>query len=204
MMFDIPFKNDVRSLAAPGGTMFISRPLRPLLISLAVLSLLVVLRTSAQQPAAPPQKLAVVDTERILLTSQLGKKALEDLKKLQSQKENELKVKGEGLLALQKQFSDGQATLGADQRASLQRQLQEGKTELDRMREDATRELNKKRDDVLAGIDQKVMPVINQVGKELGYGMIFRKFESGLIYADDGLDITNAVIQRLDKTKTAG
>ncbi len=42
------------------------------------------------------------------------------------------------------------------------------------------------------------MPVINQVGKELGYNMIFRKFESGLIYADDALDITTQVIQRLD------
>jgi len=28
--------------------------------------------------------------------------------------------------------------------------------------------------------------------------MIFRKFESGLIYADDAIDITSAVVQRLD------
>ena len=35
------------------------------------------------------------------------------------------------------------------------------------------------------------MPVINQVGKELGYTLIFRKFESGLIYADEAIDITN-------------
>jgi Skp family chaperone for outer membrane proteins len=40
--------------------------------------------------------------------------------------------------------------------------------------------------------------VINQVGKDLGYTLIFRKFESGLIYADEAIDITSVVIQRLD------
>ena len=49
-------------------------------------------------------------------------------------------------------------------------------------------------------VDQQVMPVINQVGKELGYTLIFRKFESGLIYADEAIDITKSVIQRLDAT----
>ena len=51
---------------------------------------------------------------------------------------------------------------------------------------------------MLGQIDERVMPVINQVGKELGYTMIFRKFESGLIYADDAIDITGVIIQRLD------
>ena len=37
-----------------------------------------------------------------------------------------------------------------------------------------------------------------EICRELGYTLIFRKFESGLIYADDGVDITNVVIQRID------
>jgi hypothetical protein len=47
------------------------------------------------------------------------------------------------------------------------------------------------------------MPVINQVGKELGYTLIFRKFESGLIYADEAVDITASIIQRLDGAAAA-
>ena len=67
-----------------------------------------------------------------------------------------------------------------------------------RQQDDATRELNKKRDEMLAQIDDRVMPVINQAGKDLGYTLIFRKFESGLIYADEAIDITGVIIQRLD------
>ncbi len=48
------------------------------------------------------------------------------------------------------------------------------------------------------------MPVINQAGKDLGYTLIFRKFESGLIYADEAIDITTIIIQRLDAAAGQG
>jgi outer membrane protein len=95
-------------------------------------------------------------------------------------------------------MNDGRLSLAQDKLADLSKQYEEKEIVLKRAQDDATRELNKKRDDMLAQIDERVMPVINQVGKELGYTMIFRKFESGLIYADDTIDITNVVIQRLD------
>ena len=42
------------------------------------------------------------------------------------------------------------------------------------------------------------MPIIAQIGKEKGYVLIFRKFESGLIYAADEVDITSEIIKRID------
>ena len=67
-----------------------------------------------------------------------------------------------------------------------------------RFQDDANRELTKRRDEVLAAVDQKVMPIINQYGQANGYDLIFRKFESGLIYAADAVDITDEVIAALD------
>jgi Skp family chaperone for outer membrane proteins len=43
-----------------------------------------------------------------------------------------------------------------------------------------------------------VFPIINTLGKEGGYTLIFNKFQSGLVYADEAIDITDLVIQRLD------
>ena len=157
---------------------------------------------AAQAAAAPAAggaiKIAVIDTEKILLSSVAGKKAVADLKKLQEQRENELRGKAQELKDLQTKITDGRLSLAQDKLADLSKQLEEKDIALRRAQEDATRELNKKRDDMLAGIDERVMPVINQVGKELGYTLIFRKFESGLIYADEAVDITGTVIQRLD------
>ncbi len=155
----------------------------------------------AAAPAPVPAgtiRIAVIDTEKILLSSVAGKKAVADLKKLQDQREKELVAKAQELKDLQAKMNDGRLSLAQDKLADLSKQYEEKEINLKRAQDDATRELNKKRDDMLAQIDERVMPVINQVGKELGYTMIFRKFESGLIYADDGIDITNVVIQRLD------
>jgi outer membrane protein len=151
-------------------------------------------------PAAPSGtiRVAVIDTEKILLSSAAGKKAVADLKKLQDQREKELVAKAQELKDLQAKINDGRLSLAQDKLADLSKQYEEKEIGLKRAQDDATRELNKKRDDMLAQIDERVMPVINQVGKDLGYTMIFRKFESGLIYADDAIDITGVVIQRMD------
>jgi outer membrane protein len=159
----------------------------------------------AAQPArpagAPAQgnlRIAVIDTEKILLSSAAGKRAMADLKKLQDQRENDLRAKAQEIKDLQAKITDGRMSLAQDKLADLSKQLEEKDILLRRAQDDATRELTKKRDDMLAAIDERVMPVINQVGKELGYTLIFRKFESGLIYADEGVDITGVVVQRLD------
>jgi outer membrane protein len=157
---------------------------------------------AAQPVAAPapggPIRIAVIDTEKILLSSAAGKKAMADLKKLQEAKENDLRAKAQELKDLQAKISDGRLSLAQDKLADMAKAAEEKDILLRRAQDDANRELTKKRDDMLAQIDERVMPVINQVGHELGYTLIFRKFESGLIYADEAVDITSVVVQRLD------
>jgi outer membrane protein len=154
---------------------------------------------AAARPApAGTAKIAVVNTEQILLDSQTGKKALADLKKVQDQKEAELNAKQEEIKNLQAKIDSGRLSLAQDKLADLEKQLEDKVIAGRRLQDDANRDLNKKKDDVLGSVDQRVMPVITQLGKEMGFTLIFRKFESGLIYADDALDITTLVIQRLD------
>jgi outer membrane protein len=127
-----------------------------------------------------------------------GKKAIAELKKAQEAKEGELRAKQQEIKELQDKLSQGRLTLAQDKLAEMSKQLEDKEISLRRLSDDATRELNKRKDDLLGGIDEKVMPLINQIGHEQGYTMIFRKFESGLIYADDAIDITSTVVQRLD------
>jgi outer membrane protein len=152
----------------------------------------------APAPAASGLKIAVIDTEQVLLGSQTGKKALADLKKMQEQKEGEARTKSQEIKDLQTKINDGRMSLAQDKLTEMEKQLEDRIIALKRFQDDANRELNKRKDEALAQIDKRVMPVINQVGKEQGYTLIFRKFESGLIYADEAVDITNLIIQRLD------
>lgn len=162
-----------------------------------------VFAAQAARATAPESavKISVIDTEKILLSSNTGKKAVADLKKLQDAAENQLKSQQQEIQDLQTKINNGRLSLSQDQLAQLKKQLEDKTIALRRYQDDATRDLSKKRDDMLAAIDQKVMPIINQIGKEMGYTLIFRKFESGLIYADDAIDITALAVQRLDAGK---
>jgi outer membrane protein len=153
---------------------------------------------TARPAVAGPIKIAVIDTERILLNSQAGKKAVAELKTAQEQKERELDRQQKEIRDLQTKIDEGRLSLAQDKLADMEKQLEDKVITARRMQDDANRELQKKKDEVLGSVDQRVMPVINQVGKELGYTLIFRKFESGLIYADEAVDITPVIIQRLD------
>lgn len=143
-------------------------------------------------------KIAVIDTEKILTTSVAGKKALADLKKTQEAKENEIKARQNEIKDLQDKLSQGRLSLSQDKLNEMDKQIEDKVIGLRRLQDDAQRDLTKKKDELLGSIDEKVMPVINKAGKELGFNLIFRKFESGLIYADDALDITDSIIQRMD------
>ena len=152
----------------------------------------------AQAPTGSQIKVAVIDTEQILLNSTAGKKVLADLKKLQEQKEGELRSRNQEIKDLQTKLNEGRLSLAQDKISDMEKQLEDKVIALRRLQDDANRDMQKKRDELLGQIDQRVMPVINQAGKELGYTLIFRKFESGLIYADEAVDITKVIIQRMD------
>ncbi len=139
-----------------------------LLLFVAVLVTVAAMRdwtpTTAQ---VTPTKIAVIDTEAILLRSKLGKAMTAELRKLQE---------------------DTQTQYNAETDRAKREQISQN----------ATTKYNATRDRLMASIDVKMMPTIDAVGKEMKVAAIFRKFESGLIYADDSLDITNTIIQRID------
>lgn len=154
--------------------------------------------------AAQGQKIAIIDTERILTASTTGKAALESLTALREQKTQQGQALEAQLTDLQNRLQEGRLSLSDDKLAELQRQVEDKALEMRRFQDDANRELATKRDEVLAQVDQKVMPVINRFGQEQGYDLIFRKFESGLIYAADAVDITDEVIAALDGGSASG
>ncbi|HET9767141.1 MAG TPA: OmpH family outer membrane protein, partial [Thermoanaerobaculia bacterium] len=66
------------------------------------------------------------------------------------------------------------------------------------------REMQKLEQEIMNPIEEQILRVINQVGQEQGYTLIFKKFQSGLVYADESIDLSPVVIQRFDTTAAAG
>lgn len=175
-------------------------------LAMAAVLAVAVLATAAPSAAQETSglKVAILDTERILTASETGKKALEELTALREQKEAEGQALQEEAEELRNRLSEGRLSLSEDRIAALEQELEDKAIELRRFQDDANRQLQKKRDEVLAAIDRKVMPIINEFGSEEGYDLIFRKFESGLIFAGEGIDVTQEIITRLDASEGGG
>ena len=143
-----------------------------------------------------PTRIAVVDVQKVLTQSAAGKAAYARLKTLQDQKLAGAKVIDNDIKKLEAAIEKGKATLPPAELTSLQTQLADKRVQVRRYSEDAEREIGEARSRELAALQKLAEPIIEAVAKEAGLAAIFNKFESGLVYASDAIDVTDAVIRR--------
>jgi outer membrane protein len=167
----------------------------------SLLVVLAVVIAAAAVPAAAQVNVAVIDVQRVVTESDPGKEALQKLKELQDAKIDEGRALQQELAALQEQMSKQRFTLSEERLAELGKQMEDKQIALQRFQDDAERELEEARRRELGGLEERILPVINEIGSEQGYILIFNKFQSGLVYADDAVDITDDVIRRFNITQ---
>jgi len=152
---------------------------------------------AAQAPAAS-QKIAVIEVQRIIQESAVGKEALARVGRLQQAKQEDLARRQKELRDLEQKIQEQGKSLSEDAMEKLQKDYQAKAVDLKRFQDDAQRDLEDAQRKELKTLEERIMPVIDAVGKELGYGLVFNKFNSGLLYASEDVDITNAVITRFN------
>ncbi len=153
----------------------------------------------AQAPTAP-MRMAVIDVQRVLNTSIAGKAAQDKLKKMQADKLAQAQKLQDQIKELDNEINTKKLSLSEDKLTDLQKQLSDKQLALQRFGQDADRDMNDARDKALMDLENQIKPVIDQIGKEMGLAIIFNKFESGLVYASDAIDITDLVIKRFNAT----
>jgi outer membrane protein len=157
-------------------------------------------QASAPPAAAGPLRIGVINVERLVQESALGKEAFNRVKRINDQKKEEGDKLQKELRDLEQKLADQGSALADDKRETLQKSYQEKAIAFKRFQDDATRELDAAQKKELGELERRVFPVINQVGKEKGFTMIFNKFQAGLLYADDAVDITDDVLKVFNTT----
>jgi outer membrane protein len=151
-----------------------------------------------------PSRVAIIDVQKVLTQSTAGKAAYDKLKKMQDERVERAKQMEDELRKIDTEISTKRLSLSEDKLAEMQKQLADKRIAMQRYAQDADREIGEARDRELQALEAKIKPVIDAIGKEMGVAAIFNKFESGLVYASDAIDITDTVIKRFnDATTTA-
>lgn len=148
-------------------------------------------------------KVAVINVQKVLADSAAGKASYERLKKMQEDRVARAKSMEDEIRKLESDLATKRLSLSEDKLQEMSKQLADRKINMQRFAQDADREIGEARDKELMALEQKIKPVIDVLGKEMGLAAIFNKFESGLVYASDAIDITETVVKRFNEANPA-
>ncbi len=159
--------------------------------------------TVVRAQEAPKLTVAVIDVQQVVNESAAGKETMARLRKLQDDKVAEGRKKADDLDTLKKQLATQRATLTDAKVTELGKQIEDKQVELQRFSDDTKQLLADAQRKELDALEKQIMPIITELGQEMKVQLIFNKFQSGLVYADDAVDITEQVVRRFNTKVTA-
>ena len=164
--------------------------------------------TQAPPPAAaalPPLakfqdglKYAYIRIDRIAAESNEGKNLNDRVKALNDQKVRELNEKNKALQSVQQKLESGGSVLNDTARAQLTSEVERQQRDIQRFTEDAQQDLQALQQQLQEEFTRKLNPVLDKVAKEKQVHMVFNATESGLVWADAGMDLTADIIAALN------
>ena len=147
-------------------------------------------------------KISVVDTQKVIDTSRVGKQMTNELKKLYTGFSADLEAKGKEIQELQEEvekLSLSKNTLSAANKEKLDKKTRELRIKIydaEKLKEKYQNDFKKEEIKRLKYTTKIVEEIIVEIGKKEGYLLI--KNTRGTIYSPEEIDITDKVIKLLD------
>ncbi len=142
------------------------------------------------------EKVGVFNADRVMTESQPGQQALALFTQLREQRVGELQVQQNQINTLQQQVLS--VPPGSADAVRLNREVENSILRLNRLQEDVEQELGLRQNELTSEIMQMIGQIIDVMGEEEGYTLIFNQAQSGLVYIGSALDITDEIIRRIN------
>jgi len=160
--------------------------------------------TPAAQAAKPfPEgaKIAICSVIEVSANSKAGQAARGQIEALQTKRLKEIDDKRKLIDANTTLLQS--PTLNEEKRAALQKDIDRGNVELQRMQQDAQQELQDLNTELQRSFMLKLSPVVQQIAAEKGLQVLLVRDEVGLLWFDAALDLTAEITRRLDAATAA-
>lgn len=146
--------------------------------------------------------IAVIDPQKVVQNSEMGKKALAEIKTLKDKKQGEIDQRQNSIQGMRDKLEKQRDILSAEARDKLNSDVQKAMTDLRRFSEDSEAEIQRELGKAIKGIEEKVLPIIQKMGEERGYSVIIQKDQ--LVYFSARNDITDEVIRLFNESMAKG
>jgi len=150
--------------------------------------------------AAEVVKFGAVDVQKILNESDAGKKAKSDLESLIKSKQILIDEKGKAIEKLKNDLEKQASVLSPDARKNKEDELEKYVREYQRLVQDSQADVKKKESELTENILKEIQDMIQKIGEDEGYTMIFER--GMVIYSNKGIDLTDIVLKKFDDLKS--
>jgi outer membrane protein len=143
-------------------------------------------------------KIGVLDFQKVLKQSEGGKDVYNKLQTKADEYDKKLTDLGENIKAMQNEYSSKESLYNTETKDKKRAEIQREIRTFNVTKEDYAKELKRLEMRYLKKIQDEVLKIVDNMGKELGYDLIVEQQETGLLYRSEKVDITDNVIKRYD------
>lgn len=144
-------------------------------------------------------KIAFVDARRAVAGSKQGKAAKQQLDDVSQKKREELRPREDELKRLTEEFESQRFVLTKEALQEREIGLLKRRRDLERDFQSAQEELEIEQRRIMDPLLRDVRAAVQKVGKSNGFTVILERGSPGVLYFENGLDITDLVIQSLNE-----
>ena len=159
-------------------------------------------------PAAEAQetsvKIVVVDLERVVAQSAAGQALQAKLQQFQEEVKTEGEAKAAAAREIRQRIADGANSLSEDKLNQLQKDFEDAQIAIRRFQDDKQRQGQKMQGEGLRAIELQLQPVFESIRDEGGYDLILNNVAGVVVMANERVDITGQVIEKLNAAAAAG
>ena len=166
------------------------------------ITLFVVLLASAGL-AQQAIKVGVVNSQEVLEKSAEGKRVMAQIQDKDKKNQDSLAKLDEEIRNLETRINTQRLTLTQEALINMSSDLEKKRTDRKRFAEDSLREMQAFTQRLFQRVQNELLPIIEQLGKDQGLDIIFDLARSGAIYFNPTINLTQEVITRYDASKAA-
>ena len=148
-------------------------------------------------------KIGVVNANEVLEKSAEGKRVIAQLEDKNKKNQNDIAKLDDEIRNLQTKLNTQRLTLTQEAMMNLNSDIERKQTQRKRFAEDSIREMNELSARIFKKVQDELIPIIQQVGKDMNLDVIFDLSQSGTLYFNPTINLTEEVIKRYDASKAA-
>lgn len=143
-------------------------------------------------------RIGYVDMRRVMTETKTGKRVKGEIEKTIKQRQESLSREEQGLKSMQQAYEKDKLLLSEAQKQTKQKEFDEKLKAYQQSAAEAQREIGQKEQEFARHAIPEIRAIIRDLAKEEKLTLVFEKREMPVLYAADGPDLTEKVIQRLD------